>query len=178
MDNNFTKITTKSESKLHGYLTLIGGMSIHLFCGNLYLWGNIANYVVSYFHFKGDKTASLQVSVSILPISILMQAIFNLIGAFMLKKVNPKIVMLSGSALMIGSIYIVSQVDTWQSFVICYAIIFPMGIGLVYWTPIICAWQWFPQRKGLISGLVIGAFGFGAFIFGFLSTAIVNPDNI
>lgn len=52
-----------------------------------------------------------------------------------------------------------------------------MGIGLVYWTPIICAWEWFPNRKGLISGLVIGAFGFGAFLFGFLSTAIVNPDN-
>ena len=26
-------------------MTVIGGMSIHLFCGNLYLWGNIHNYV-------------------------------------------------------------------------------------------------------------------------------------
>jgi len=54
---------------------------------------------------------------------------------------------------------------------------FPIGIGMMYWTPLICAWEYFPDRKGLISGLIIGAFGFGAFIFGFISTAIVNPEN-
>ena len=52
-----------------------------------------------------------------------------------------------------------------------------MGIGLLYWTPIICGWEWFPERKGLISGLIIGAFGFGALIFGFITTRIVNPEN-
>lgn len=52
-----------------------------------------------------------------------------------------------------------------------------MGIGLLYWTPIICGWEWFPERKGLISGLIIGGFGFGAFIFGFITTRIVNPEN-
>lgn len=28
-----------------------------------------------------------------------------------------------------------------------------------------------------MSGLIIGGFGFGAFIFGFISTAIANPAN-
>ena len=39
------------------------------------------------------------------------------------------------------------------------------------------AWEWFPNRKGLISGLVIGAFGFGAFIFGYITKSIANPWN-
>lgn len=29
----------------------------------------------------------------------------------------------------------------------------------------------------MVSGIIIGAFGFGAFIFGFLTTKIVNPNN-
>ena len=29
----------------------------------------------------------------------------------------------------------------------------------------------------MVSGIIIGGFGFGAFIFGFVSYAIVNPDN-
>ena len=66
---------------------------------------------------------------------------------------------------------------TWWTFFIFYGMLFPIGIGMVYWTPIICAWEWFPERKGLISGLIIGAFGFGAFLFGFYSTSIANPEN-
>ena len=44
--------------------------------------------------------------------------------------------------------------------------------------PIICGWEYFPQRRGLISGIVVGGFGFGSFIFGFVAQALVNPDNV
>jgi len=86
--------------------------------------------------------------------------------------------MLSGGVLMISAILIASYMKTWWSFLAFYSFVFPIGIGLVYWPPIIASWEWFPDRKGLISGLVIGAFGFGAFIFGFVTTAIANPDDI
>lgn len=48
---------------------------------------------------------------------------------------------------------------------------------MCYWTPILCGYEWYPKRKGMVSGIIIGAFGFGAFIFGFLTTHIVNPNN-
>ena len=61
---------------------------------------------------------------------------------------------------------------------IFYGVFFPMGIGLCYWPPIISAWEWFPERKGLITGLVLGAYGLGAFIYSFVTNAIANPQNI
>ena len=76
-----------------------------------------------------------------------------------------------------GSVLIASLANSWTVFVVFYGGMFPIGIGLLYWTPIICAWEWFPDRKGLITGLIIGAFGFGAFTFGFITSAIVNPEN-
>ena len=78
---------------------------------------------------------------------------------------------------MVTSVYIASTMTTWWGFVFWYCVVFPMGIGIVYWTPIMCGWEWFPQNKGLISGLVIAGFGFGAFTFGFISTGLVNPQN-
>lgn len=39
-------------------------------------------------------------------------------------------------------------------------------------------WLWFPEKPGLISGIIIGGFGFGALIFGNVARVIVNPDNI
>lgn len=36
----------------------------------------------------------------------------------------------------------------------------------------------YPERKGLITGIVVGSFAVGAFVFNFIATAIVNPSNI
>ena len=58
-----------------------------------------------------------------------------------------------------------------------YCVGFPIGIGMTYWTPIMCGWEWFPNNKGLVSGLIVAGFGFGAFFFGFISTAIINPND-
>lgn len=159
---------------------------MHLFIGNLYLWGNISTYVTTYYFYeeynamgrKGTPTASIELAVSVLPISFCVQACINPIGAFLMKKIHVKIIMVTGVAIMLTSLYFATLMKTWWTFVFFYAVLFPIGIGMVYWTPIICAWEWFPDRKGLISGLVIGCFGFGAFIFGFVTKSIVNPENV
>ena len=73
--------------------------------------------------------------------------------------------------------YLASLMKQWVLFVFFYAVCFPIGVGLCYWTPILCGYEWYPKRKGMVSGIIIGAFGFGAFIFGFITTHIVNPNN-
>ena len=30
----------------------------------------------------------------------------------------------------------------------------------------------------MVTGLIFGAFGFGSFIFSFIATGIINPDNV
>lgn len=79
---------------------------------------------------------------------------------------------------MLGSIYMAMMAETWQTFQLFYGVFLSFGIGLIYWPPVICAWEWFPNNKGRVSGLVLGAFGFGAFIFNFITTGLVNPDNL
>jgi MFS transporter, OFA family, oxalate/formate antiporter len=83
-----------------------------------------------------------------------------------------------GVSIMCVSILMASLQKTWITFVLFYCIGFPIGIGIVYFVPLMCGWEWFPDNKGLVSGLVVGGFGFGAFIFGYITTAIVNPDNV
>mmetsp|Transcript_21833 Transcript_21833/g.21568 ORF Transcript_21833/g.21568 Transcript_21833/m.21568 type:complete len:216 (+) Transcript_21833:370-1017(+) len=43
--------------------------------------------------------------------------------------------------------------------------------------PVICGWEFFPKWKGAVSGVIVAGFGFGSFIFGFISIAIANPDG-
>lgn len=39
------------------------------------------------------------------------------------------------------------------------------GIGFAYVCPIAALIKWFPEKKGLVSGLAVAGFGFGAYIF-------------
>ena len=49
-------------------------------------------------------------------------------------------------------------------FYIGYGVIGGMGGGLGYVTPVATAAKWFPDKKGLITGMVVMGFGFGALL--------------
>ena len=83
-----------------------------------------------------------------------------------------------GSAIMLSAMLAASYCKAWWPFVFCYAVLFPLGIGIVYWVPIVSGWEWFPHKRGAVAGAVVAGYGLGAFFFGFLTTAIVNPNNI
>jgi MFS family permease len=37
--------------------------------------------------------------------------------------------------------------------------------------------EYFPNNKGLISGIIMGSYGLGSFIFNIVATKIVNPNG-
>ena len=53
-----------------------------------------------------------------------------------------------------------------------------IGCGTCYMVPLICGWEWYPDSKGLVTGITLGGYGFGSFIFSHISTELVNPDNL
>lgn len=73
--------------------------------GCMYLWGNIAPYVISYFYHFGGKEGtgqsdlSLNDAVTVIPGFLAMLAFMNPAGAFLFKVVHPKLLILAGSAL-------------------------------------------------------------------------------
>ncbi len=79
---------------------------------------------------------------------------------------------------MLTAVILASFANSWEVYVILTGIIYPIGIGLVYLVPILCGWEWFPLHKGLVSGLILSGYGLGGFIFGFISTKLVNPNNV
>ena len=78
---------------------------------------------------------------------------------------------------MCSGLFFSSFVESWPAFLFLYAVMYPVGIGVCYFVPIICGWEYFPTRKGLVSGIILCGYGLGAFFFGFISTAIANPND-
>lgn len=79
---------------------------------------------------------------------------------------------------MICSIFIASRTKSWWTFVFFYDVGFPAGTGICFWIPLFCGWEWFPNHRGLVTGIILGGFGMGSFVFGFVTTHLVNPTNL
>ena len=59
----------------------------------------------------------------------------------------------------------------------CYTLMNGIGSGMCYMVPLICGWEYFPKKRGLVTGICLGGYGFGSFIFSQVSSAIVNPGK-
>ena len=150
----------------------------------MYLWGNIAPYVISYFYHFGGKDGEGQLdlspydAVSVIPVITVMLAIMNPTGAFLFKIVSPKLLIGVGSILGVLAMILAALTSTFTQFIVCFAVLYGIGIGTCYFAPLACGWEWVPERKGFVTGVILGAFGFGALIFSFVALAVVNPDNV
>ena len=65
--------------------------------------------------------------------------------------------------------------SSFLTFYLLYSIGFAIPQGLTYMAPVHHAWLFFPNSAGLVSGLILGGYGFGSLIFDNLSTALINP---
>ena len=51
-------------------------------------------------------------------------------------------------------------------------------IGLLFMIPLNNGFKYFPNNKGLVSGIICTGFGLSSFVFSYLILYIVNPNNI
>ena len=160
-----------------GILCLVGGVSMNIFLGCFYLWGNIQVYVTSYLH-KYDSSVNLNDTVMIGPIMTACQAIASPIGPYLLQYTEPWVIILMGTGLALTGIVASTFTTNFTAFFFLYGVFYGLGIGIAIIIPLMTSWAYFPKRKGMVSGTIIGGYGFGGFIFGYISFALVNPDNI
>jgi len=86
--------------------------------------------------------------------------------------------LITGSTLALGGMLASSFTTNILAFVLLYAILGGVGCGTNYLIPLVVSWEHFPERKGMITGIIIGSYGLGSFIFTRVSTHLVNPDNL
>ena len=90
-----------------------------------------------------------------------------------------RLTILLGSALMSSGVfltYFTIQHSIWLT-TLTYGFMFGLGIALAYAPPMAVAMKWFPKKKGLVNGFIVGGFGMGAFMFNQIQTAYLNPKN-
>lgn len=84
----------------------------------------------------------------------------------MMTKTGPRKLAVA-SAIILGAGYMLGGFlgSTFLSQLILIGIVGGFGIGLGYVVPIAVGVKWFPDKKGMVTGLAVAGFGFGATIW-------------
>ena len=177
MNNNGKHVEGSFRHNFYGVLTIIGGVCIHLFVGSQYIWGNIKWYVTSYFR-QYNPSLTVSSAFIVFPVLVITNTAMMPFGGYLGRKWNPKIWILIGAGFSLVWILLSTFVHPFWMFVILYGVWYGIGSSIMFVVPVVWGWEYFPRYKAVVSGIVIGAFGFGSLIFNLISTSLINPNNV
>ena len=153
-----------SENKvMNRWYVVIGAILIQLCLGAIYAWSVFTPKLV-------DKAGKYAFSASqanwIFSIGLLVFAFTLIISGRMMVKTGPKKLAIA-SAFVLGLGYILGGLlgSSFATQLIFIGIVGGAGIGLGYVVPIAVGVKWFPDKKGMVTGLAVAGFGFGAMIW-------------
>lgn len=152
-------------------MTIVGAAFLMMYLGCFFLWGNISIYVLSYFYqFNNDLSLGFVFSVDMFLVGF--QCIGYNIGTYLFNKLRlpVKLLIFLGCALALAGVYFSSFTKSLLPFFSLYCLLNGIGCGIGYLIPLVCSWEYFPEKKGLVTGIVLGCYGFGSFIFSEIST--------
>ena len=129
--------------------------------GTVYAWSFFQTLLVRQLGWSFTDTA-LAFSITIFSLGM------SAAGAGMiLPRVGPRRLALAGSVMFSGGYMIAGlalQLGSLALFYLGYGVIGGAGIGLGYVTPVATVAKWFPDKKGLATGIVVMGFGVGAVV--------------
>ncbi|MEU8298727.1 OFA family MFS transporter [Micromonospora sp. NPDC048909] len=149
-------------------------MLVQLALGAVYAW--------SVFNMPLQQEFGWSKAQAVLPFEVAIGTIFigSLIGGRIQDRRGPRPVALGGGVLYaVGNMLasLTSSSDDLWLLVLTYGVLGGIGLGAVYITPIAMLAKWFPDRRGLITGIAVAGFGFGAVIVAPVAKSLLNRTS-
>ncbi len=157
------------QKVMNRWFVVAGGILIQLCLGAIYAWSAFTGRLTAVdgpFAFSKTQTQVI-FSVGLLTFAVVMA----LVAGKWQKTAGPRVVALTGG-IVLGLGYLLAGFSgaSFWGILLGIGVLGGAGIGLAYVCPIAALVKWFPDKKGLITGLAVAGFGFGALIWIKLTT--------
>ena len=146
-----------NEKVMNRWLVVLGAVLVQLCLGAIYAWSVFTPALQAAGWAKMDTQIVFAVGL----------ALFAIVMVWAGKKLPAwgprKLTMISGVVLGVGYTLagLVGGTNFWM-LLLFIGVIGGAGIGIGYVVPIAVGMRWFPDKKGMITGLAVAGFGFGA----------------
>lgn len=151
----------------------LAGILLQMTLGAVYAWSVFRAPLVRQFHWTiSQVTLTFTIAIFVLGFA-------SFFGGLWLKRVGPRTVALTGGALYGLGIFLASfsQLGLWWLY-LSYGVLGGIGLGLAYIVPVAVLVRWFPDRRGLMTGVAVGGFGAGALVTAPLATHLMQTRGV
>jgi OFA family oxalate/formate antiporter-like MFS transporter len=160
-------------NKFKRWWIAFAGVLLQMALGAVYAWSVFRIPLAKQFHW----TIS-QVTLTF-TIAIMVLGFASFFGGLWLKRVGPRVVALTGGALYGSGVFLASfsYHGLWWLY-LTYGVIGGIGLGFGYIVPISVLVKWFPDRRGLMTGIAVGGFGAGALVTAPAATRLIQSVGV
>lgn len=151
------------------WLVGIAGMLVMMTLGTIYSWSLFTQPLIASFGWSNTETTWT------FALSIFFLGLGALAGGRWQDRVGPRRVALAGVVMWgIGNILAgigTSYLGAWWMYA-TYGVIGGFGVGMGYIAPVAVVTKWFPDRRGLGSGMVVMGFGLGTVVYNLIVKSV------
>lgn len=166
---------TDHQSTMRRWTVIVGALIVQIILGTVYAFSVFVRPLET--EFGWDRTTTQWAfSLALATFAIVMIPAGRLQDRIGPRKVAVIGGILLGLSFLLGAV-LVAENRPWALY-LTYGVIGGAGIGFGYVCPIAAAVKWYPDKKGLITGLAVAGFGAGALFFaGPASTLLLPPGQ-
>lgn len=144
---------------MNRWLVVVGALLIQVALGAVYIWSVFKGPLMKQFKWDAVST-NLTLSITLLTF-----AVGTVVFGKLQDKIGPTKVATLGGILLVVGFLLASKTTSVGWLYLTYGVLGGAGIGAGYVCPLATCVKWFPDKKGLISGLAVAGFGAGGLVF-------------
>ena len=160
------------NNQVKGICSVISAVFINLITGSLFTFPNI----ISYYEIFAERKFTKKKLYFVAPTGIFVFNALCSITGILDDKFGTRILNIVATVFLLGSQLLVYFFKIYAVLIIAY-ILFGIGNSLTYFQSLKNCWKYFPEQKGLISGIVLSCFGLGAFIFTSIADGVIKSND-
>ena len=151
----------------------VAGVCMQMALGAGYAWSVFRIPLVKEFGWTISQVAL------VFTISWFLLGAMSVVGGLWLNRSGPRIVAMTGGLLWGGGVFLATFAANrlWWLY-LSYGLIGGIGLGIGYIVPVAVLVKWFPERRGLITGIAVGGFGAGSLVAAPLATRLIQTVGV
>ncbi|MCF7977027.1 MAG: OFA family MFS transporter [Chromatiaceae bacterium] len=160
------------------WVIVAGALIIQVSLGAVYIWSVFQTPLLAQFPSWSETQITLpaQLVIAVFAFAVIL-------GGRIQDRLGPRLVgsvggLILGLGLMLASLTDLFSDGTALAWLVgTYAVLGGIGIGMAYVCPVATCVKWYPDKRGLITGLAVAGFGAGAFFFAPLARALIGGGD-